>query len=135
MNSIQLGENKFCGPSVISAICGVTTDEAAAVISSITGKQKVTGVYPADLKKAFNKLGYSTTDVKTVGNSLYSVLMFLHGKENGMFVFMVPGHFIAIESDGNKKYICDNHTKEPLNIGSSARLGQKVISCFKVVKQ
>lgn len=134
MNSIQFGNNQFCGPSVLSAICGISTDEAAAVLSSITGKNKITGIFIRDLKTAFNHLGYDCLTVAVPNGSLFSTLFYLHGKD-GQYVFTVPGHFIAIELNGNHKYICDNHTKEPINVGSSARLGMRVQAVLKVEKR
>lgn len=133
MHDVQ-GINKFCGPSVLSAIAGITTDEAESLIQRITGSSRaVRGVYMSDLKKAFQSIGYNTADVQWIGHSVFSAVVGLHGRD-GTYVFMVPGHFIAIESNGNKKYICDNHTKEPINVSSSARLGMKVVSLFRVWK-
>ena len=134
MNEIDFGNNQFCGPSVLSAITGINTDEAAAVIQSVTGSYKpVRGVLLKDLMQAFRQLGYKTIEEPWVGSSVFSALYSLHGKD-GNYVFMVPGHFIAIESNGNHKYICDNHTKSPINVSSSARLGMKVAALFRVEK-
>jgi hypothetical protein len=135
MNEIN-GNNKFCGPSVLSAIAGITTDEAEAIIQSIVGSTKaVRGVYYSDLKKAFHSLKFKTVDVPNISNhTVFSALYRLH-RQDGTYVFMVPGHFIAIEANGNHKYICDNHTKEPINVSSSARLGMKVLFAFRVFKE
>jgi len=135
MNRILFGKNEFCGPSVLSAICGISTDEAAAVLSSITGRNKVAGIYIRELKSAFNQLGYNCVDVLLArGTSLSASPVPLHGKD-GQYIFTIPGHFIAIELNGNHKYICDNHTKEPINVGASARLSMRVQHVFKVVKR
>jgi len=134
MNSIQFGKNQFCGPSVISAICGIGTDEASAILSTITGQKNIKGVYTSDLIKAFNQLGYDCNSVTIPKGSLFSSLFYLHGKD-GTYVFMVPGHFIAIELNGNHKFICDNHTKEPINVGSSSRLGMRVQSIFRIERR
>ncbi len=133
MNKVNFGNNKFCGPSVMSAICGISTDEASAVISRITGRAKVRGVYLSELKRAFELAGYPVEQIEPTGQSVFGCLFSLHGKD-GYYVFMVPGHFIAIEMNGNHKYICDNHSKEPINVSNSARLGQKVIGLLKVSK-
>lgn len=132
MNEVSFGNNKFCGPSVMSAILGITTDEAAAVISSITGRKKVAGVYLSDLKKAFESCGCMTADIEVRATTVFGNLFNI--KTEGYYVFMVPGHFIAIEINGSHRYICDNHSRSPINAGSSARLGQKTTHIIRVLK-
>lgn len=141
MNSVNFGENKFCGPSVMSAIIGITTDEASAVLLSIIKRhsprtRKVTGVIPRDLKLAFNTYGFSSQDIEVNGYNVFANLHWIINKGNadGYYIFMVPGHYIAVELNGQHKYICDNRSKDPINVSNSARLGQKVVSIFKVVK-
>jgi hypothetical protein len=132
MNTITFGTNTFCGPSVISAITGLSTDKAAETISRITGRKKVVGVYSHELEKAFHLLDYKTERIPVSSRSVFGMLYVL--KRDGTYVFMVPGHFIAIEINGNDKFICDNHTRTPINISASARLNQKVIGLFRVWK-
>jgi hypothetical protein len=52
--------NRYCGPSVISAITGLDTGEAAAVIRSITGQRAVTGTSYSGCRQALRQLGYRT---------------------------------------------------------------------------
>lgn len=133
MNKIIFGDNQYCGPSVMSAIAGISTDQAAAVILSITGQRgKVKGVFTKDLIKAFSRIGYDCT-LQTVNQSVFYTMMMLN--EDGMYVLEVPGHFIAVEVNGIHKFICDNASKEPVNAGVSARLSQKVTQIVKVVKR
>lgn len=142
MNSVNFGQNKFCGPSVMSAICGISTDEASAVLLSIIKRhnprvRKVTGVIPTDLKLGFNTFGYDCQSIEVNGYSVFANLHWIINKGNadGYYVFMTPGHFIAIELNGQHKYICDNHSKDPISVSNSARLGQKVISIIKVTRR
>lgn len=132
MHNVSFGKNLFCGPSAVSAIAGITTDEAASILSRITGKRKITGVYLDELKKAFEFLGYKVQDQNLSARTVYGCLFGL--RTDGYYVFMVPRHFIAIEVNGSHKYICDNHSKNPINASSSARLGDKAIACFRIVK-
>lgn len=135
MNSIEFGNNRYCGPSVMSAILGITTDEAEAVIQSVTGqKRNVTAVYENDLRKAFESLNYKTEAIEASSNTVFGCLFRMRLSQSGMFVFTVPGHFIAIEINGGHMYICDNHSKEPIRAVNSARLSQKVVKIFKVIK-
>jgi hypothetical protein len=132
LQSVKLEQNTFCGPSVISAISGIGTDKAAAILSSITGKNKIKAVYISDVAYAFSRLGYKVEYVPfPKGTSVFSLMFSLR---DGMYVFLIPGHFIAIEVDGNHRYICDNHTKNPISASASARLGAKILSVIKVTK-
>lgn len=134
MDSIKFGTNQYCGPSVLSAIAGITTDEAASLLQSIIGNTRpIKGVYEGDLIKAFESLKYNCNKLSPSG-SVFSMMFNLQGKD-GYYIFTVPGHYIAIEVNGNHRFICDNHTKEPIKVSSSARLGQRVISCFMVEKK
>lgn len=132
MEIIKFGENKYCGPSVMSAICGITTDEAAAIISGITGKKRVISVYESHLVAAFHKVGYKTEKLQVTSHTVFGSLFNL---KDGIYVYTVPRHYIAIEVNGNHRYICDNHTKSPINASASARLSQKVVSMFRVWKE
>lgn len=131
-----LGENKYCGPSALATICGITTDEAEKVIQSVLGNSKpVKGLWESDLKDAFRFFGYHTMKVNLpAGMSLFSA-MFRMGNNIGTYVFNIPHHYVVIEITANDRFICDNHTKSPLNLASSARLNQRVLSVFKVVKK
>ena len=138
MNSVNFGANQFCGPSVISAIAGINTDEAVAVVISTSDRKRkiVTGLYMYELKAAFKELGFECSDVipsaRTVFGCLYSIS---RSSGNGYYVFMVPGHFIAIELNGEHKFICDNRSKTPVNAAASSRLGMKVNLIIKVTKK
>lgn len=126
--------NGWCGPAVISSITGCTTDEAAKVIQEIRGNSRqVVGVDHTDLCEAFKRLGYNTTyytHLARAGNLFY-VLSIL---SDGVYVIIVPGHYICIEVDGPRRYICDNHTKKPLNASISSRGMQRVMMVIGVEK-
>ena len=69
-------KNRYCGPSVISAVTGLTTGEAARLIRAVTGKASVKGTYASELIGAFAKCNievYSASCVsgeKTLGQWL-----------------------------------------------------------------
>lgn len=138
MNAIS-GTNPFCGPAVIATIAGITTDEAEKLILDIRNSKyskKVTGTSGAELQEAFNRLGYKTSFMPSVRG--YSLYMLLLSKIvfPGYYLCFVSGHVVAIEvaPDGMRN-ICDNHTKKPLTVSSSARLSQKVLAVLKVNKR
>ena len=134
LNNVSFGRNIFCGPSSISAITGVNTDIAEQVIQDITGQRRnVKGVYLTDLCEAFRRLKYKTTYLTHLNNSgtLFYILTVL---DDGKYIICVPNHFITIEVEGKNRYICDNHTKRPINVCGSARLSQRVINVVRVDK-
>ena len=133
LKSVNVGMNRFCGPAVLSILTGKSTDECARVISQISGNYNVVGVLLTDLLRAADKMGYDSVSV-AAGNSLYGTLVRL-ANEDGMYIVTVPNHFVVIEIANKKAYFCDNHTREPIPAGSSARLGQAVISAYKVIKR
>lgn len=137
INPIKQGNNTFCGPAVISAITGISTDEAEAVINSVRGKdsdRKVTGVYNNELSKAFESLGWKAYNIPGVyGRTIYSLMFTM--SIPGVYLFFVSHHVIAIEiTISGRRYIIDNHTKNPLNLSNSARIGQKVIGVTRLEK-
>ncbi len=57
------GRAKKCGPAAISAIAGVPTHEAAAVIRHLSGRYAVNGVYMDELAAALEEFGWSPDHV------------------------------------------------------------------------
>lgn len=51
--------NRFCGPSAISAVTGITTDEAAQLIRSVSGRRMVTGTGDFEIQQALARCGIS----------------------------------------------------------------------------
>lgn len=135
MNNVNFGKNKFCGPAALSAVSGITTDEAEILIKKVTGQRRpVKGVWTSDLCKAFNILGYST-EICGYGNHSDTLFTLIPHLAVGLYLCVVPSHFILLEVDkDNNRFICDNHTRKPLNLSVSARLGQRVSSVIRLVK-
>ena len=53
------GRAKKCGPAAISAIAGVPTHEAAAVIRRLSGRYAVNGVYMDEIAAALEEFGWT----------------------------------------------------------------------------
>lgn len=134
LNAVNVGMNKYCGPAVLSILTGKSTDECARVIGRINGQYNVVGVLLTDLLKAADKMGFDNTFVDTA-SSFYGTLVRLAVRGDGTYIVTVPNHFVVIEVKDRKVYFCDNHTKEPMPAASSARLLQKVVSVYQVIKR
>lgn len=130
LKDINFGLNQYCGPSVLSALTGESTDRCAAVISSISGKKEIRAVEWHHLTQAFEKLRFNVTKVEH-GRTLYGTLLML-ADNDGFYIIGVPKHVVAIEVTNNQIYLIDNHSKSPLPADSSARLMQKVDAAYKV---
>lgn len=134
IKNISTAKNKFCGPAVISSITGLTTDEAEKAIQEVVGNNKpVVGVWSVDLCETFKRLGYRCTYYTHLDNSgsLFYILSVL---SDGIYVLVVPGHYVCVEIDGPRRYLCDNHTRKPLMAAISARGSQRVLTVIGVEK-
>jgi hypothetical protein len=136
MNKVE-GYNKYCGPAVLSILTGKSTDECASVISSINGQYQVAGVTLQHLLMAADRLGFDQKAIFTQADgstSLFSLITRIV-TTNGMYIVMLPKHFVCIEVKDKQVYFCDNHTKEPIPAASSARLMQRVSAAYQVVER
>lgn len=134
LNAVDFGNNKYCGPSVMSILTGIDTDEAERLLRLATGRYNITGVQPQEMKMAL-LLMEPPWDMVSVAmplnSSLYFTLTQLY-KVDGLYIIGVPGHVITIEVKERKIYLCDNHTKTPIPAGNSARLSQHVTGVYKI---
>lgn len=132
MNKVKIGQNQYCVPAVISILTGKDTDECARMISRVTGQSQVTMVRYEDAITVLTKLGMEITLVPNASEcSLFTTMHFI-AREDGMYLVGVPAHVVAVEVKDHRVFLCDNHTKEPINGASSARLGQRVDRVYRV---
>ena len=125
------GLNIYCGPAVLSALTGKSTDECASVISSISGQREIKAVQMEHLLKALDRLGFSSKEYYQPNSILFGALSYLSHHE-GMYVITVPHHVVAVEVVDKKIYLIDNHSKSPINAAGSARLTQKVERVWRI---
>jgi len=135
LKEINFGLNQFCGPAVMSALTGKSTDECASVIMSITGRAEVRAVNIDHLIKAFAKLRFDMNKIDKTSYTLYGNLSTLSTKP-GMYIILVPKHVVAVEvTEDCKIYLVDNHCKQPLPAEGSARLSQKCDGVYKITEK
>ena len=131
LKEVNFGINAYCGPAVLSVLTGESTDRCAAVISAVSGRQEIKAVQRAHLVEALKRLRFDAKETIYGGSSLYGTLYRMQG-DNGLYVIFVPHHVVAVEIKDGEAFICDNHTKTPLDIKQSARLTQRVELVLKV---
>jgi len=135
LKEINFGFNKYCGPAVLSALTGESTDRCAAVISAITGQKEIKAVDILYIMSAFGKLGFQYEALSLFsGGTLYKTLTNLVNID-GFYIISVPHHVVAIEVKDKNIYFVDNHTKTPISASSSARLMQKVLGVWRITKK
>lgn len=133
MDEVRMGFNKYCGPAALSILTGRNTDECAQAISSVNGTYKITGVTISDLTAAGDKLGLRFKYYPAAqGRSLFFIASMILSKEDGMYLVLIPKHYVVVEVKDGVIQLCDNHTKTPINLQNSARLHQKVEQLYKV---
>lgn len=132
LHEVNFGVNRFCGPAVLSTLTGESTDRCAAVISKITGKNEVKAVARNVLRMALEKLKFDVHETIYGGSTLYGCLHRMH-TDNGVYAVFVKAHVVAVEVKDEQIFICDNHTKTPIDIKQSARLMQHVEMVWRVV--
>lgn len=133
MNNITpiFGMNRYCGPAVLSALTGKSTDTCAAVISAISGKNVIKSVQVEHLVEAFKRLNFETQEVCPVSRTLYGNISFMINRD-GNYIIVVPEHVVAVTITDKQAFFIDNHTKEPINAIASARLTQEVKRIIKI---
>jgi len=131
LKDVNFGMNEYCGPAVLSILTGESTDRCAAVISAVSGKREIKAVERGHLKEAFKRLKFDVEVTNHGGSSLYGCL-FRMRTFPGLYVVFVPKHVIAVEVAANEIFLCDNHSKTPIDIKQSARLMQKVEAVWRV---
>lgn len=131
LKPINFGMNKFCVPSVMSSLTGMSTDECAAAISAVNGRKEIKAVNIPDIIAVFKRLRFEIEEITSQARTLYGSLNRLSSSD-GLYLILVPHHIVAIRIHEGQIQICDNASREPLDARSSARLTQSVDKIFKV---
>jgi hypothetical protein len=135
LKEVNFGLNQYCGPAVMSALTGKSTDECASIISRVSGQREIKAVNIDHLIEAFRRLRFDMIQVDRAAFTLYGNLSSLSDKP-GMYIILVPKHVVAIEITGDKNiYLIDNHSKTPVHAEASARLSQKCDRVYKITEK
>jgi len=132
IHSVHDTGNKFCGPAALSALTGLGTLQIERKINHIRRKPdyyKVEGCYVSELIQVLENLDYEV-EMKPSDGSLFWQLSTI--RQDGLYLVCVPHHFVVLDIQGNNRYLVDNHTKSPINAGSSARLQQQVQGVYRI---
>lgn len=111
IHAVKHGEdkNRFCGPSVISSVTGVTTGEAARLIRKQTGARKVTGTYTGEVLNALAQFGIGyqrvqlPTDIKNPTLAAWLRSTVKKRTSNRVFLVSAGHHWQLIQG---RRYVC-----------------------------
>ena len=106
-------KNRYCGPSVISAVTKLTTGEAARLIRLQSGRRSVIGTSTSNVRRALESCNVQMTCVpaptgsrygRSSGVTLARWLKLTHGKRANRIFLISAGHHWQLVS-GNR-YVC-----------------------------
>ena len=66
--STRRDQNRYCGPSVISAITGMTTGEAAAQLRAVSGKRAIKGTHTSWVRAVLRRNNIEMLSCRDVWN-------------------------------------------------------------------
>ena len=122
MKTIRLhtvrGRNKYCGPAAISALAGVSTDDAARAIREYSGRRAVRGAHLLEVDYALHLLsGLRTVPTPNPGQLTLARWCRERSPEDKDKTFLLcvgpisrGNHWIVVQ--GN--YQVDSHQREPV---------------------
>jgi hypothetical protein len=126
------GKNKYCGPAVMSAITGFSTDECAAVYRLITGQRYVKGMYTRHMRDAFSKMGGMTSWFKGDVDGRMTFAQWVSSrddsKRNKIAIVNTTGHYVVVLRD----MFIENQTKEWVHVNSARVARHRVKSVIWV---
>jgi hypothetical protein len=106
VNHAKGDTNKYCGPSAISAVTGMSSGEAARLLRHVNGSASIKGTYDRDMRSALALCGvrWWMFPEQTEGETLAAWLKATHGKRGGKVLLVIAGHHWQVIS-GNR-FVC-----------------------------
>lgn len=108
LKPVNKGNNRFCGPAIISAITGIDTDEASRMIREVNGKSLVMGTHFWELRDVLNKLGYGCSSVPVPRDPYLTLAAWLRENKSirtaGRIYLLDAGHHWQLVS--GRRFVC-----------------------------
>ena len=131
-------KNRYCGPSAISAVTGMTTGEAARLLRHVSGRKSITGTYTSEvtdvlemcnIKATYEDFGLKLSRSK--GPTLARFLKHTVKERNAKRVFLISAgrHWQVIQG---RRIVC-GILKEPTSVrDKSVRRRKRVNKCYEL---
>ena len=93
-----VGRAGKCGPSAMSAVTGLTTQDCAALLREVTGRTQIHGVHAYELMAAMALAGWRCERTLHRGAARPTLAAWLrdHDTAAASFVLVVRRHFVAL---------------------------------------
>lgn len=124
-------KNRFCGPSAISSITGVSTECAAAWVKKLCNKKVVKGMYNGEMKNALNHFGvdYSYRNINYTKEQT-TLFRWLKNADVKKVYLLVVGHHYVVVTGG---FVFDNiYGVAP--ISETKHKKKKVKQIFEIIR-
>ena len=110
------GHNSYCGPAVISALTGVSTDEAAFLLRLYTGRKLITTTKPVEVVPVLRALNlhverFQVFDLEFDGPTLRDWLTCFSVPWTGVSLVATVDHWQVVAGD----LLADNEHRTPIN--------------------
>ena len=95
------GKNSYCGPYVLSAVTGYTTDDIATSIRKIWGRKRVRTTYSSEVTAILREYG-----IKFEESLFYRTLREYSDyiRPNDTYIILITGHFVLV----HENHVYDN---------------------------
>lgn len=100
------GGNRFCGPSALSALTGLDTDTAAALLRHWTGRRQITGLAQHHMYDALLALGFDPVQHHVKGKPTLAAWLkanIEHRTPGRVFLIVAGNHYQLVEG---RRYVC-----------------------------
>jgi hypothetical protein len=100
LHKIKQNGNQYCGPSAISAIAGIGTREAAAIIRENSDKERIRFTHANEVGGALAKLGYGTVKVGPYERKQrYTLRQWAmdHARDDGVYLVASGKHWVLVQ--------------------------------------
>lgn len=131
------GKNRYCGPAAISAITGISTDDAAAVVRHLhPGRGPVKGMHNSELVGALEKLGARVVQVHgfTPRAPKPTLKHFIEGRieslQKAYLVINVTNHYVAMRGE---LVTCSLQRRQITHYLGAKCLNRRVVKAWMVI--
>jgi hypothetical protein len=128
----ELRKNRFCGPSVISSITGLSSECAASWVKHVCGKKIVKGMYNHEMKKTLDSLSVDYS-FKNIEFTKESETFFKWSKKADLsktYLLVVGYHYVVVSGG----FVYDNQYGKVL-IKETKHKKKKVKTIFQIIRQ
>jgi hypothetical protein len=132
LHRINQNGNKFCGPSILSALAGIGTREAAAVVRAATGTDKaVRGTHSGEIRAALAVLGFSMNPLPLHDKvSLRQWVERFPQSAQSTFLVVAGRHWILLQGT---QTVC-GMTIEPVQVDAHPHARRRLTSVYTITQ-